>query len=250
MNYNFKDKVVLVTGASRGIGRAIVAAYSKSGAKAIVNYNKSEEEALTLVKKLSNEGHHIEAIKADVSNSKESEEMVDLVIKKYGHIDILINNAGIRKDGFLAMMSESDWDDVIDVNLKSAFNVTKWVSRAMVADRRGKIINISSVSAIKGVVGQANYSASKGGIISFSRSIAVELARFGIQVNVVAPGLIETDMSSEMKEKDKNEMLSHVPLARIGKVEDVIAGVMFLSSQEADYITGYTLVIDGGLSIA
>lgn len=250
MGYNFKDKVVLVTGASRGIGKAIAIAYSKSDAKVIINYNKSKEDALGLVKKLSSEGLLIEAIKADVSNNKESEEMVDLIIKKYGHIDILINNAGIRKDGFLAMMSETDWDDVININLKSVFNVTKWVSRTMVAERRGKIINISSVSAIKGVAGQANYSASKGGIISFSRSIATELARFGIQVNVVAPGLVETDMSNEMEEKDKNEILSHIPLARIGKVDDVIAGVMFLSSQDADYITGYTLVIDGGLSIA
>jgi 3-oxoacyl-[acyl-carrier protein] reductase len=249
MSYNFKDKVVLVTGASRGIGKAIAAAYAKLGAIVIANYNKSREEALGLVKELNSKGYSIEVTQADVSKSKEAEKMVDEIIKKHSRIDILINNAGIRKDGFLAMMSEEDWDDVINVNLKSVFNVTKWVSRAMVSERKGKIINISSVSALKGVAGQSNYSASKGGIISFSRSIAVELARFGIQVNIVVPGLIETDMSSVMDENRKNEILSHVPLVRIGKLEDVVAGVIFLSSQEADYITGYTLAIDGGLSI-
>ena len=249
MSYNFKDQVVLVTGASRGIGKAIAAAYAKLGAIVIANYNKSREEALGLVKELNSNDYSIEVIQADVSKSKEAEKMVDEIIKKHNRIDILINNAGIRKDGFLAMMSEEDWDDVINVNLKSVFNVTKWVSRAMVSERKGKIINISSVSALKGVAGQSNYSASKGGIISFSRSIAVELARFGIQVNIVVPGLIETDMSSGMGGNRKNEILSHVPLARIGKLEDVVSGVVFLSSQKADYITGYTLVIDGGLSI-
>lgn len=249
MNYNFKDKVVLVTGASRGLGRAIAITYSKLGARVIANYNKSKEEALALVKELNSAGNSIEVIQADVSKSRETENMVDEILRKHGHVDILINNAGIRKDGFLAMMSEEDWDDVINVNLKSVFNVTKWVSRAMVAERKGKIVNISSVSALKGVSGQANYSASKGGIISFTRSVAVELARFGIQVNVVVPGLIETDMSSGMDEKRRNEILSHIPLARIGKLEDVVSGVIFLSSQEADYITGYTLTVDGGLSI-
>lgn len=249
MNYNFKDKIVLVTGASRGLGRAIAIAYSKLGARVIGNYNKSKEEALALVKELNSAGNSIEVIQADVSKSRETENMVDEILRKHGHVDILINNAGIRKDGFLAVMSEEDWDDVINVNLKSVFNVTKWVSRAMVAERKGKIVNISSVSALKGVSGQANYSASKGGIISFTRSVAVELARFGIQVNVVVPGLIETDMSSGMDEKRRNEILSHIPLARIGKLEDVVSGVIFLSSQEADYITGYTLTVDGGLSI-
>ncbi len=249
MSYNFKDKVVLVTGASHGIGKAIAAAYAKLGAIVIANYNKSREKALGLVRELNSKGYSIEVIQADVSKNKEAEKMVDEIIKKHNRIDILINNAGIRKDGFLAMMSEEDWDDVINVNLKSVFNVTKWVARAMVSERKGKIINISSVSALKGVAGQSNYSASKGGIISFSRSIAVELARFGIQVNIVVPGLIETDMSIGMEGNRKNEILSHVPLARIGKLEDVAAGVIFLSSQEADYITGYTLAIDGGLSI-
>jgi len=249
MSYNFKDKVVLVTGASRGIGKAIAIAYCKLGARVIANYCKSKEDALKLVKELDNGGYLIEVTQADVSKSKEAEMMIDEILKKYGRIDILINNAGVRKDGFLAMMSEEDWDNVIDINLKSVFNVTKWVSRAMVFERRGKIINISSVSALKGVAGQANYSASKGGIISFTRSVAVELARFGIQVNVIAPGLIETDMSSGMDEKKRNDILSHIPLARIGNLDEVVSGVMFLSSEESNYITGYTLVIDGGLSI-
>jgi 3-oxoacyl-[acyl-carrier protein] reductase len=249
MDYSFKDKVILVTGASRGIGRAIAAAYAKFGARVIANYNKSKEEASRLVEELSANGYFLEAIQADVSNGKEVEKMVDEIQKKYSRIDILINNAGIRKDGFLAMMSEEDWDDVINSNLKSVFNVTKWVSRVMIPERKGKIINISSVSGLKGVAGQANYSASKGGIISFTRSIAVELAKFGIQVNAIVPGLIETDMIGGMKDSRKEEILAHIPLARMGKQDDVVAGVIFLSSQEADYITGYTLAIDGGLSL-
>lgn len=245
----FKNKVVLVTGSSRGIGKAIAIAYSKLGARVIANYSKSKDEALALVKNLKDDGYSIEVIQADVSKSREAEKMVDEVLKEYNHIDILINNAGIRKDGFLAMMSEDDWDEVMNVNLKSVFNVTKWVSRAMLAARNGNIINISSVSALKGVAGQSNYSASKGGIISFSRSIAVELAKFGIRVNVIVPGLIETDMTSGMDENRKTEILSHIPLARIGKFEDVVAGVMFLTSHETKYITGQILTIDGGLSI-
>ena len=198
---------------------------------------------------LSKQGYSIEAIQADVSNNKEAEKMIDQIIKKYGRIDILINNAGIRKDGFLAMMSEEDWDEVININLKSVFNVTKWVSRAMMSARKGKIINISSVSALKGVAGQANYSAAKGGIISFTRAMAMELARFGIQVNTIIPGLIESDMSEDLDSKKKDEILARIPLARIGKFDDVVSGVMFFSSQAANYITGQSLVIDGGLSM-
>lgn len=244
----FKDKIVLVTGASRGIGKAIAAAYSKRGAKVIVNYNKSKEEALELVKCLGGEGCIIEAIQADVSKSKEAEMLVDKVVEKYGRIDILVNNAGIRKDGFLAMMSEEDWDTVINVNLKSLYNVTKWASRVMLRQKKGKIVNISSVSALKGVAGQANYSASKGGVISFTKSMACELGKFGIQVNVVVPGLIETDMSEGLGEIRKNEILASIPLGRAGSIEDVVGGVLFVSSESANYITGHVLVIDGGLS--
>lgn len=244
----FKDKIVLVTGASRGIGKAIATAYSKRGAKVIVNYNRSKEEALELVKCLGGEGCIIEAIQADVSKSKEAEMMVDKVVEKYGRVDILVNNAGIRKDGFLAMMSEEDWDAVINVNLKSLYNVTKWVSRVMLRQKKGKIVNISSVSALKGVAGQANYSASKGGVLSFTKSMAFELGKFGIQVNAIVPGLIETDMSEDIGEIRKNEILASIPLGRAGSIEDVVGGVLFVSSESANYITGHVLVIDGGLS--
>lgn len=249
MSYNFKDKVVLVTGASRGIGKAIAAAYAKLGARVIANYNKNREEALVLVKELNSNGYSIEIIQADVSKSKEVEKMVDEILKKHGHIDILINNAGIRKDGFLAMMSEDDWDDVINVNLKSVFNVTKWVSRAMMFERKGKIINISSLSAFKGLAGQTNYAASKGGIISFTRAAATELSHFGIQVNAVAPGLVDTEMIKDMDKRAFQELIQKIPLGKIGTAQDVVGGVLFLASDRSDYITGQTILIDGGLGI-
>jgi len=245
----FEGKVVLVTGASRGIGRAVAAGFSKSGARVIANYNKSKEDVFALVRALADRGFSIEAIRADVSNGEEVERMVDKVVNKYERIDILVNNAGIRKDNFLAMMSDEDWENVIDVNLKSVYYVSKWVSRVMMRQRRGKIINISSVSALKGVPGQANYSASKGGIISFTKSIARELGTFGIQVNTVTPGLIETDMVKVLSEKQKKKLAAGISLGRFGKPEDVVGGVLFLASDGADYITGQNLVIDGGLSI-
>ena len=245
----FKDKVALVTGASRGIGRAIAESLSLNGARVIANYNKSEKEITSLVESMKNKHCTIEAFHADVTNGKEVERMVDEVVKRYERIDILINNAGLRRDSFLALMSDEDWGKVIDTNLKSVFYVTKWVSRVMMRQREGNIINISSLSAFKGLAGQTNYAASKGGVISFTRAAARELSRFGIRVNAIAPGLIETDILKAMDQEVLKKLVQEIPLGRIGTVDDVVGAVLFLASNKSDYITGETILIDGGLGI-
>jgi len=240
-------KVVLVTGASRGIGRAIAEAFSQQGSRVILNYNKSAGSANDVATKLASEGHKIDLFQADVSKGKEVEKMIDSIVEKYGKLDVLVNNAGIRKDAFLAMMSDEDWNQVIDTNLRSVYYTCKWTSRAMIKQRKGKIINITSLSALKGLAGQTNYSASKGGVISFTKSLAMELASYGIQVNAVAPGIIETDMTKELGHK-KDDLLAKIPFKRFGKPSDITGGVLFLASEKADYITGFTLAIDGGVS--
>jgi 3-oxoacyl-[acyl-carrier protein] reductase len=246
---DFKDKVALVTGASRGIGRAIAEALSLHGACVIANYNKSEKEISSLVDSLQSKNCAIEAMRADVTDGKAVEGMVDEIVKRYERIDILVNNAGLNKDSFLALMSDEDWKKVIDTNLNSVFYVTKWVSRVMMRQREGRIINISSLSAFKGLAGQTNYAASKGGVISFTRAAARELARFGIRVNAIAPGLIETDIIKDMDQGALEELTRGIPLGRIGTVNDIAKAVLFLASSEADYITGQALLIDGGLGI-
>lgn len=245
----FKDKVALVTGASRGIGRAIAESLSLRGARVIANYYKSEKEVTSLVELMRNKNCAIEALRANVTNGKEVETMVDEIVKRYGRIDILINNAGLKRDSFLALMSDEDWEKVIDTNLKSVFYVTKWVSRIMMQQREGNIINISSLSAFKGLPGQANYAASKGGVISFTRVVASELGRFGIRVNAIAPGLIETDILKDMDKEALKRLTDGIPLGRTGTVHDIVGAVLFLASNNSDYITGQTLLIDGGLGI-
>jgi len=245
----FKNKVALVTGASRGIGRAIAECLSLSGARVIANYHKSEKEITSLVETLQNKHCVIEAMRADVTNGKDVEQMVDEAAKRYGYIDILINNAGLKQDSFLALMSDEDWGKVIDTNLKSVYYVTKWVSRIMMRQRKGSIINMSSLSAFKGLAGQTNYAASKGGITSFTRAAAQELGRFGIRVNAVAPGLIATDLVKDMDQEALAGLSQRIPLGRIGRPEDIVGAVLFLASDQSDYITGQTLLIDGGLGI-
>ena len=245
----FKDKVALVTGASRGIGRAIAESLSLNGASVIANYNKSEKEITSLVDAMHNKNCTIEALRADVTNGKEVEGMVDDIAKRYKRIDILINNAGLKRDSFLALMSDEDWEAVIDTNLKSVYYVTKWVSRIMMRHREGNIINISSLSAFRGLAGQANYAASKGGVISFTRAVARELSRFGIRVNAVAPGLIETDILKAMDKEALKGLVQGIPLGRVGTVGDIVGPVLFLASNRSGYITGQTLLIDGGLGI-
>lgn len=247
ITYGFKGKVVLVTGASRGIGKAIAAAFAEQGAQVIANYNSSKQNAISFESSLKKQGLKLEAMQADVSSAKEAEVMVDRIVKKYKKIDILVNNVGIRKDNLLAMMGNDDWESVINVNLNSIFNVTKWVSRVMIGQRNGSIINISSVSALRGVPGQTNYSASKGAILSFTRSASRELGKFNIRVNNVIPGFIETDMLKDINDQKKEKLTSNISLGRLGKVGDIVGSVLFLATDDANYITGQSIIVDGGL---
>ncbi|MEI8175848.1 MAG: 3-oxoacyl-ACP reductase family protein [Candidatus Omnitrophota bacterium] len=245
----FKGKVALVTGASRGIGRGIAEALSLRGALVAANYYKSEKEMTLLVDSLHSRGCAVEAYRANVADGKEVEAMIDEIVRRHGRIDILINNAGLRRDALLCLMSDEEWEMVMDTNLKSIFYVTKWVLRVMIPQRTGKVINVSSLSAFKGLPGQTNYAASKGGAISFTRAAAHEVSRFGIQVNAVAPGLIGTDLLSDLDKETLVGLSRDIPLGRVGSITDVVNGVLFLASDRADYITGQTLLIDGGLGI-
>jgi len=244
-----KGKVALVTGASRGIGRAIAEGYCLAGAQVIANYNKSEKEISSLVEGLRKRGCQIEPYQTDVTKGSAVEKMVDEITARYEHIDILVNNAGFKKDNLIALMNEDEWDSVIEANLKSVFLLTKWVSRLMMRQRSGKIINVSSLSAFKGLPGQTNYAASKGGVVSFTRAAAREFARFGIQVNAIAPGLVETEMLKDMDSTIIEEMKKSIPLGRLATAQDVVGTALFLASSSSDYITGQTIVLDGGLGV-
>jgi 3-oxoacyl-[acyl-carrier protein] reductase len=244
-----KGKIALVTGGGRGIGKAISLALAKEGAKVCVNYFHSKDAAEDVVKKIKENGGEAISYKADVSKLEEVNGMVEEVNKQFGRVDILINNAGLNIDKYLMIMNEKEWDKVIDVNLKGTFNCSKAVSRVMIGQRSGNIVNISSVSAISGTAGQTNYSAAKGGMISFTKSLARELASFGIRVNALAPGLIETEMVKKMPKEMLDQVLKMTPLKRIGKPEEVAKVVVFLVSEEANYITGQVIRIDGGLSM-
>lgn len=244
-----KGKVALVTGGGRGIGRAISLALAQEGAKVCVNYFHSKDAAEEVAKRIKeNKGEAI-SYKADVSKLEEVNRMVEELNKKFGRIDILINNAGLNIDKYLMIMNEEEWDKVIDVNLKGTFNCSKAISRVMIGQRSGNIVNISSVSAISGAAGQTNYSAAKGGMISFTKSLARELAPFGIRVNALAPGLIDTEMVKKMPKEMLDRILKITPLKRMGTPEEVAKVVVFLVSEEACYITGQVIRIDGGLAM-
>jgi len=242
-------KVALVTGGGKGIGRAISFALAKEGAKVCVNYLHSKTAAEEVVKRIKEKGGEAISHKADVSKLEEVNRGVEELNKKFGRIDILINNAGLNIDKYLMIMNEEEWDKVIDVNLKGTFNCSKAVSRVMIGQRSGNIVNISSVSAISGTAGQTNYSAAKGGMISFTKSLARELAPFGIRVNALAPGLIDTEMIKKMSKKMLNQVLEITPLKRVGTPEEVAKVVIFLVSEEAGYITGQVIRVDGGLAM-
>ena len=243
----FKEKVALVTGASRGIGRAIALRLASGGAKVVVNYAGSKDKALEVVEQIKEEGGEAIACQCDVGDFQAVEKMVGDVLEQYGRVDILVNNAGITKDNLLLKMSEADFEQVVDTNLKGTFHTIKCLTKTMMKQRYGRIINLSSVSGVMGNAGQANYCASKAGIIGLTKSVARELASRGITVNAVAPGFIETDMTSVLDDKMKEAMMAQIPAKRLGCTEDIANAVAFLASQESAYITGQVLNVNGGM---
>ena len=245
---SFKDQVVVVTGSTRGIGREIATAFAKEGATVIIigrNAQTAEETRDELLKM----GLKADSFAGDVTNGQNVQEIINKILDKHKSIDILVNNAGITKDNLLLRMSEEDWDEVININLKGVFNCSKIVAKVMLKAKKGKIINISSIIGIIGNVGQANYAASKAGVIGFTKSMAKELASRNITVNSVAPGYIETDMTAQLKDNTREEILKNIPLGRLGQAKDIAGVCLFLASSDADYITGQTLVVDGGMAI-
>ncbi|PEA55252.1 beta-ketoacyl-ACP reductase [Bacillus pseudomycoides] len=242
-----KDKVALVTGASRGIGRAIAIDLAKQGAKVVVNYAGNELKANEVVDEIKNLGSEAIAVKANVASSEEVADMIKQTVDTFGQIDILVNNAGITKDNLLMRMKEEEWDAVINTNLKGVFLCTKAVSRYMMRQRHGRIINIASVVGVTGNPGQANYVAAKAGVIGLTKTSAKELASRNITVNAIAPGFIVTDMTDILAEDVKNEMLKLIPIAKFGEAEDISNAVAFLASDASRYITGQTLHVDGGM---
>ena len=242
-----KDKNAIVTGGTRGIGREIARTLAQNGANIAINYRKYNEEVESLIEELKSFGVKVVACKCDVSNEEEVINFIKEVKDKFESIDILVNNAGITKDGLIIRMSEKDFDDVIDVNLKGTFNTTKAVSSIMVKQRYGKIINISSVVGVAGNAGQCNYAASKAGVIGFSKSVARELAARNINVNVIAPGYINTDMTSVLPDRVKEEVIKTIPMKKIGEPKEIANLVLFLSSNLSNYITGKVINVDGGM---
>ncbi|OEF98560.1 3-oxoacyl-[acyl-carrier-protein] reductase [Desulfuribacillus alkaliarsenatis] len=241
------EQVAIVTGASRGIGKAVAIELARAGAKVVVNYAGSEDKAIEVKKQIEELGGEAEIFKANVANSEDVGDLVSFAIEKYGKIDILINNAGITRDTLIMRMKESEWDEVIDINLKGVFNCIKAVTRPMMKQKAGRIINLSSVVGIAGNAGQANYVAAKAGVIGLTKTAAKELAARGITVNAVAPGFIETDMTDKLPESVKEEILKQIPLGKMGQPEDIANTVSFLCSDKARYITGQVLVVDGGM---
>jgi len=242
-------RVVLVTGASRGIGREIAKHFALAGDKVAINYVSNAEMAETLCREIRAEQGEARAYAANVANAEQVDAMIDAVEADMGPIGVLINNAGILKDNYLALMSEQAWDDVLDINLKGTFLCSRSVAKKMMARRQGKIINMVSISGLVGTPGQANYAASKGGVISMTRSMARELGRYGICVNAIAPGFIETDMLSTMNPKQLSAHLQTIPLGRIGNTREVAELTAFVASPSNSYMTGQVIVVDGGLSV-
>ncbi len=246
---DFDDKVAIVTGASRGIGRAIALEFGSRGARVVVNYTQNSSAADEVVRIISESGGEAFAHQADVSVLKQADGLVKAAIEKYGDLHILVNNAGITRDSLIMTMSESDWDDVIQTNLKSTFNCCKAAIRHMLRRRYGRIINIASISGIMGNPGQTNYSASKAGQIGFTKALAREVASRTITVNAIAPGFIQTDIWSTVPEEAQKSLMDIIPLGRVGQPEEIAKAAAFLASDDAAYITGHTLTIDGGIAM-
>jgi 3-oxoacyl-[acyl-carrier protein] reductase len=243
-----KDNVALITGSARGIGREIALTFANEGA-AVVICDVNAEMARETAEEFAAKGHKAVSFGCDVTRLAEVEELVNKILDKFGKIDILVNNAGITKDNLLLRMSEQDWDAVLNVNLKGVFICTKVITKVMLKQKKGKIINIASIIGIMGNAGQANYAASKAGIIGFTKSMARELASRSINVNAVAPGYIQTAMTDKLSEEARNRMLANIPLGKLGTPADVAGVCLFLASPESDYITGQTIVVDGGMAM-
>ncbi|RPJ08827.1 MAG: glucose 1-dehydrogenase [Deltaproteobacteria bacterium] len=242
-----RDRVAIVTGGTKGIGRAISLLFAEEGAKVIANFSKDEGAAEDLRNEANLSGLPLDLFKADVTQFHPVKEMVEKTFAQYGKIDILVNNVGLVRDNFLMLMSDDDWDSVLKANLTSLFYCCKTVTRKMMGQRSGKIINISSISGILGTSGQTNYAATKGGMISFTKSLARELGSFRIQVNAVAPGLIESEIVSKMPREKVEAIVRSTCLGRMGKPEEVAKAVLFLASEDSSYITGQTIIVDGGI---
>ena len=244
-----ENKIALVTGAGRGIGRAIAIAFAEEGAEVIINYNGSEQRAKEVKQTIEENGGKASIYKCNVSDFVACEAMIKDIVKEYGHLDILVNNAGITKDGLIMKMKEEDFDSVLNVNLKGTFNTIRHSARQMLKQRSGKIINISSVSGILGNVGQANYAASKAGVIGLTKTMARELGSRGITVNAIAPGFVETEMTGVLSEEIRENACKQIILGRFGKPEDIANTAVFLASDKADYITGQVISVDGGMNV-
>lgn len=242
-----EGKVALITGASRGIGKAIAEKFAQQGANVAFTYASSEEKATALVKELEANGIKARAYKSDAADYEAAHQLIEAVVAEFGTVDILINNAGVTKDGLLMRMSEEQWDDVMRINLKSVFNLTKAAMKTMLKARRGSIINMSSVVGVKGNAGQANYAASKAGILGFTKSVALEIGSRNVRCNAIAPGFIETEMTAALDEAVVQQWREAIPLKRGGTPEDVANLCIFLGSDMSTYITGQTINVDGGM---
>ncbi|WP_434399519.1 3-oxoacyl-[acyl-carrier-protein] reductase [Planococcus sp. 11815] len=240
-------KTAIVTGASRGIGAAIARRFAEEGANIVVNYSGSQDKAEAVVAEIEQAGGKAIAIKANVADADAVKSLADAAMKEFGSIDILVNNAGITRDNLMMRMKEDEWDDVINTNLKGVFLCTKAVTRQMMKQRAGRIVNIASIVGVMGNAGQANYVAAKAGVIGLTKTTARELASRGITANAVAPGFITTDMTEKLGDDVQSSMLAQIPLARFGAPEDVANAALFLASDEASYVTGQTLHLDGGM---
>lgn len=245
----FEGKVVIVTGASRGIGAAMAKAAAEEGAAVVVNYRRDADKAWEVARGIEATGGRAFAARADVADATACDALVDETLEKYGQIDVLINNAGITRDNLLATMSDDEWDEVLRVNAGSVHRMCRAVARPMIMRKKGRIVNLSSVAGTKGGRGQTNYAASKGAIEAFTRALAVELAPKGICVNAVAPGVILTEMSQDVREAAGDEVLSRILLKRYGTPDDVSRAVLFLASDDAAYVTGVVLPVDGGFKM-